>query len=458
MKKFCFVLLLVFFGLFLNIKPANAQSSPEIPEFLIYPQAKQINIDESVLEGKDIGFPDIAFPLEKLTGLLTTDSIPTVVSWYKSKLENNGYTLVSQDNKFYDWTNQDQQGFELPEALHEMQKGVSLVYAKAGHNITVDIYYYTIAAAWVINEDVEGLCEEWRDKYSSWFKLQFEVYRVGDKCIIGIFSKVFISVISEPIEGCPLDKSGLSSNSFNSECGKSETCTYSADVEAKRQEILTRLNTKYKFKIIDSQMCGKQTCGDNSLWSADQLAEIEKVIDSLPACFLDKLMLEAIQGRPDGGVYAQVYEKTCCDPNSKLYAGYLFLDKKVTFCGQRYAGGGYSAAAVLYHELTHAYQWGGAQTIKLNPNAPYANPTVISWLTETGWNPDGTCLPVIGCAGVHLSLPPDLPTDYARRTRNPLEDMAESVRLYTTSPSELMAVSLRRFDFVQNNILCGKEF
>ncbi|MFA5776440.1 MAG: hypothetical protein WC988_02710 [Patescibacteria group bacterium] len=451
MKKLCCVLLLLIFGFNLTTKPAGAETNDKIPEFLMYPQAKQINIDESVLEGKDI-----AFPLEKLTGLLTTDSIPTVVSWYKSKLENNGYTLVSQDNKFYDWTNQKE--LELPEALHEMQKGVSLVYAKAGHNITVDIYYYTIATAWVIDEDEEGLCEEWRDKLSSWFKVQFEVYRVGDKCIIGIFSKVFISVISEPIEGCPLDKSGLTSDSFGNECGKNETCSYPPDVETKRQEILTRLNSKYKFKVIDSQMCGKQTCGNNSLWSAEQLAEIEKVIDSLPACFLDKLMLEAIQGRPDGGVYAQVYEKTCCDPSSKLYAGYLFLDKKITFCGQSYAAGGYSAAAVLYHELTHAYQWGGAQTIKLNPNAPYANPTVISWLTETGWNPDGTCLPVIGCAGVHLSLPPDLPTDYARRTRNPLEDMAESVRLYTTSSRELMSISPRRFNFVKNNILCGKEF
>lgn len=53
----------------------------------------------------------------------------------------------------------------------------------------------------------------------------------------------------------------------------------------------------------------------------------------------------------------------------------------------------------------------------------------------------------------YISAPP---TEYGKT--NPLEDMAETVRLYYTAPSSLKSTNAARYAFVKNNIMGGREF
>lgn len=246
-----------------------------------------------------------------------------------------------------------------------------------------------------------------------------------------------------------------------------EICQYSLEEEARRQEILARLKEKYRFSVLDSNLCGQETCGSNSPWSEAELLEMKATFEQLPACFTDRLALGQIRGRQGGELlFSSVWEQRCCETKdgevletqSGDFAGYLSLEEKITICDRWFKERGKTLEELLTHEMTHAFQQGGAITVPRLPTGPYTNPVVISWLKETGWSPDGICLPVIGCPGTTMGVPPDLPSDYARKTKSPLEDMAESIRLYVTNPEELLSVSPRRYNFIRGNILCGKEY
>ena len=248
---------------------------------------------------------------------------------------------------------------------------------------------------------------------------------------------------------------------------KEEICQYSPKEEARRQEILVRLREKYRFSVLDSNLCGQEACGNNSPWSEAELLEIEATFEQLPTCFTDRLALSQIRGRQGGEtLFSSVWERECCETKngqvlktqSGIFGGYLSFEGKITICDRWFKEKGKTLEELLTHEMTHAFQQDGAMTVPRLPSGPYTNPIVISWLKETGWSPDGICLPVIGCPGTTIGVPPDLPSDYARETKNPLEDMTESVRLYVTNPEELLSISPRRYNFVRDNIFCGKEY
>lgn len=99
-------------------------------------------------------------------------------------------------------------------------------------------------------------------------------------------------------------------------------------------------------------------------------------------------------------------------------------------------GVSYDLAGIVVHEMTHCFQFNG--------NYPVANAWANQfWTARNSYN--GQWQPV--------SAPP---TDYGRT--NPLEDMAESVKLYVTSASSLKYKDAARYEFVKNYVMNGVEF
>jgi len=291
------------------------------------------------------------------------------------------------------------------------------------------------------------------------------------KCYECVLEKVefvpdVIGVTFDELETwCVKEESGETPEERSSE----EQCFHPPEIEEQRQGVVEKIKERYGIEVLDSNLCGVDVCGNNFPWSVAELSEMEKLLDSLPDCFINNLEVPVISGLMEDGLIAAARQQSCCKtedskPSQELVScgGYLFIDNHVVFCGhgELCIKEGATLGGILVHELTHAFQQYGAipPTHRKLPNGAYTNPVVIAWLKETGWSPDGICVPFLGCPGARLELPPDLPTEYARKTRNPLEDMAESVRLYVTDPARLIEVSPRRYNFVKEKIMCGREY
>ncbi len=264
-------------------------------------------------------------------------------------------------------------------------------------------------------------------------------------------------------------------------------CVVSPDEEQKRQEIFNYINTKYNFKMVDSNVCGQLSdCGNgnNPPWPPDDLNNLKNFLDSLPSCFINRLNLKQIEGLQwspsvennwDPNSLGQREGKAaCCSQEAKdncnvaHYWGQGY--NHIIVCGDMYKNGVdhtgtscsqyFSLEGVLAHEMTHALQFNAAPGIVIQPQI-YSTPLMTSWIFQTGWTTSWGeagkifCTPVLGC---NLVPPNDLPTNYAKRSKDPTEDMAESVRLYYEHPVQLKQISQRRYDFVKNQIMCGKEF
>lgn len=269
-------------------------------------------------------------------------------------------------------------------------------------------------------------------------------------------TKIYISYHSNiPVTPMPTPLSGM--------------CTLPSDIEQKRQEIMADIAKRYKFKIVDSNMCEKTDCLANPKWTVEDLTQIRNLLDSLPRCFVDNLNLDQIAGRLQGVAQGDILktssekslEQLCCDPEMLkhcYWGGTLPLGyNTIMFCGDRFrnttdlcskgssALGGVTLGTILLHEMTHAYQNKGIYF----PWDAYNTLSMQEWMLVTKW----VCVPVIGCKNFQES---EFPTDYA--ATNPLEDMAESVRLYYSDPAKLKSISPSRYDFIKKYIMCGKEF
>lgn len=252
-----------------------------------------------------------------------------------------------------------------------------------------------------------------------------------------------------------------------------EKCVNDKETESARQGIIKIIGKTYGFNIRDSDYCGDSNiCGDNSLWSIEQLTEMESLLGRLPKCFLDELVeLKTVSGLaksrllpPLSKLATGTYLGGCCKGREPGLLALAFSPESlITVCDKHYVGK-YNLAYVLAHEFTHALTWHNIIVPDFCKNHPfcmdsgYTNPLVINWLKETGWMLDGICLPFLGCPGAKLKVPSDLPTDYARKTKSPFEDMSESVALYVDDPETLLGISPRRYNFVKDHIMCNQEF
>ncbi len=99
-------------------------------------------------------------------------------------------------------------------------------------------------------------------------------------------------------------------------------------------------------------------------------------------------------------------------------------------------GVNHDLAGIIVHEMTHCFQFNGNYGVA---NA-WANQF---WTARNSYN--GQWQPV--------SAPP---TEYGKT--NPLEDMAESVKLYVTSASNLKYKDMQRYNFVKQYVMNGVEF
>jgi|GEM_PF-6574283 len=99
-------------------------------------------------------------------------------------------------------------------------------------------------------------------------------------------------------------------------------------------------------------------------------------------------------------------------------------------------GVNYDLCAIVVHEMTHCFQ--------LNGNAGVLN----SWASQF-WGARNAYSGQLQA----VSAPP---TEYGRT--NVYEDMAESVRLYFSSPSSLKTSYSDRYQFIKNYIMNGVEF
>lgn len=228
---------------------------------------------------------------------------------------------------------------------------------------------------------------------------------------------------------------------------------------------------RYKFKIVDSNLCEKPDCLSNQKWTVDELTRIRSTLDSLPRCFTDNLNLDQITGRLQGVAQGDILktsaekamEQDCCQEevlNHCYWAGTVPLGyNTIRFCGDRFRnntpicqkasnefGGLMNLEGILVHEMTHAFQNKGL----FWPPGLFTDTVLMeSWKAATKW----VCAPFVGCKNFAES---EFPSIYA--ASNPLEDMAESVRFYYGNPEKLKAVSPGRYDFVKKYIMCEKEF
>ncbi len=99
-------------------------------------------------------------------------------------------------------------------------------------------------------------------------------------------------------------------------------------------------------------------------------------------------------------------------------------------------GVSYDLAGIVVHEMTHCFQFNG----NYNVACAWTNQF---WTARNSYN--GQWQPI--------SAPP---TEYGRT--NPLEDMAESVKLYVTSASTLKYQDMQRYNFIKQYVMNGAEF
>ncbi len=99
-------------------------------------------------------------------------------------------------------------------------------------------------------------------------------------------------------------------------------------------------------------------------------------------------------------------------------------------------GVNYDLAGIVVHEMTHCFQFNGNYAVSAAWTAQF-------WSSRNSYS--GQWQPV--------SAPP---TDYGRT--NPMEDMAESVKLYVTNASSLKYQNSERYEFVKKYVMNGAEF
>lgn len=248
------------------------------------------------------------------------------------------------------------------------------------------------------------------------------------------------------------------------------SCNDPPEIIAERNDIKADIKAKTGIDVVDSDYCDEE----NPPWSKESLFALREILTKLPSCFLETANMQTISGlmkKSQGKVDSlinQALEQSCQQTamvEGKMFCtigSYLFLNNEITICDEHWkikSNPYLWLQGVIVHELAHALQQNGARPsfARKLPSGAYTNKTVIEWLQETGWAPDGLCPTFVGCSA-SLETPSDLPTAYARETKDPKEDMAESVRLYVTDPQELLRISPRRYDFVKDKIMCGTVY
>ncbi len=440
-------LVILILGFFVFVFPSFAQYPPQVFQDLLskvtatsWPNdiplsPKATPVIPSVSSDHNPAMMDLEIGSIRTFWLTNQDSPETTISWYKQNLPQNGWTVFSKQEfmQIYD-------SFEIKEF-----EGINNLFSSLPGGQETDIEYI------------------YGKQYLSSWKPEIHTKTRTNACR-------FFSVMSFDIDMAEDSSRPLMLMEITTTEACPNVCELPPEIEQERQEIENRIKSAYGFRITDSNLCdNEETCGDNSPLSIAEVLEIERVLGELPDCFTKNLRLVEIGGRGGGSIPAlsEVYEATCCKvKEGKLseqsgFGAYVYFDSKVTLCDKNYLGSRYTLAYILVHELTHSLQYQIVPPVcEIWPcaGAAYTNPLVIEWLKRTGWSPDGICIPFLGCPGVTLKLPPDLPTEYAKRAKNPLEDMAESVALYVIDPRKLLEISPRRYNFVRDKIMCGTEY
>lgn len=425
------------FGFLALVFPSFAQIPPQIrpttlPEDIpLYPGATIIPSDAGYPNPSEVQL-DVGLFKSYVGFLENKINSETVISWYRGNLPEKGWTVIS-DEEFLSqiWP-------EISKELHE-RLNIPQITPDDFRNLPEPF-----------QAEIKQL--EYGKEFLSFWKAKEDGCRA-------------LTVSTFPGETQPIILSELHTNK---PCPN--MCTLPPETEQERQEIINRVEKTYGLRIGDSDLCGNdETCGDNSPLTVDEVLEIERVLGKLPYCFTKNLRLAEISGRSEGSVpvLSEIYKITCCkvEEGKPLeqngYGLYIYLDPKITLCDKNYLDGKYTLEHILVHELTHSFQYTNVPPpCEIWPctGAAYAKPEVIDWLKKTGWSPDGICIPFLGCTGATIEVPPDLPTEYAKKTKNPLEDMAESVALYVTNPKQLLEISPRRYNFVKDKIVCNTEY
>ena len=269
----------------------------------------------------------------------------------------------------------------------------------------------------------------------------------------------------------------LSFQDYDAEPG-TWSITYSAEEFA--AALPPAITSEYIFKtygviVEDSFGDGKYV---KSEWTEPELILLNDALKVLPPDVIKNLHLKRIvrnkvyvdkdgSENPDArGVYTACGDAVIdpeCEGNEstirifdQAYINPDFPDQNVSF------------KSTIIHELTHALQM---NNFGVYHNA-YQSPLVQNFVYATnkdasansanaglqlGWNygvaPGGNPPP----QWTLYTNPPDkAPTNYA--TTNPLEDMADSVRLYVLDPEKLKQSSTFRYEFVRDQIFGGVEY
>jgi len=461
-KNKIFLNLIIFIlGFFVFAFPSLAQELPQVFQNLPKATAVQwpndiplfpgaISVQDSV-DPETYPNPSMLADLEigslKAFWLINQGSPGTAVSWYQENLPQNGWTVFSKDE-----FTQIYNSFEIKEF-----EGISNLFSSLPGGQKIDIEYI------------------YGKQYLSSWKPEIHTKTRTNVCR-------FFSVQSFDIDMAEDNFRPLMLMEITTKTSCPNVCEIPPEIEQERQELINKIGKTYGFRIGDSNLCGREDiCGTHPPWSMDELMEMENTLNKLPACFTNNLKLQHISGLievlPDSfGEWTRVfnlYKETCCNiedgkPLEKKNTAFYFpLTSSIIVCDKNHYylkyDIEYSLEYVLVHEITHSFQWHGAIIPSFCdylpcPGGPYTNPIMVSWLKKTGWSLDGICIPFLGCPGATFETPEDLPTQYAKDTNDPTEDMAESVALYVTNPEQLLEISPRRYNFVRDKIMCGKEY
>ena len=183
-------------------------------------------------------------------------------------------------------------------------------------------------------------------------------------------------------------------------------CDLSAADLKRITELKKEIKKKFRINIgeIKNSLCGQKDCPNQGPLTLRDIEETQKMLESLPKCFLDKIAGAII--RSPGGTLSSSIEKLTCCPHKSQQAGalgaWMFYDNTVVICGGNAASYGIDTGRVLVHELVHHIQANFNPAISpTTPSIAYLNPLVINWISQTGWIPEGSvniglyCYPVI---------------------------------------------------------------
>ncbi|MBF0544252.1 MAG: hypothetical protein HQM08_07460 [Candidatus Riflebacteria bacterium] len=165
-----------------------------------------------------------------------------------------------------------------------------------------------------------------------------------------------------------------------------------------------KISSKYGINALD---------GDGSKWTEAQLTIADKVFASLPNAFVKctkTVQRDAVFMSPNVLGYVKMGIPTVHLLNSSV---------------------SYDFQGTLVHEMTHCFQASNSQ---------------IATAWQNKFWPSGQM------AG------PKPPSVSSYGNTQPLEDMAESVRVYWNSGATMKAQQPDRYNFIKNNVMSGREF